>query len=68
MLCLTLALTLALLEAIGSGNRAPDPQAIPGHFMYSIKSTYSQGERVLEVLVDESTGQINHVLHKRLRP
>ncbi len=53
-----------ILEAIGTGARVPDPQGVAGHFMCSIEASYGKSNGVLEVLVDEASGQIGHVLYR----
>ena len=55
----------AIVEAIRSGARAADPQGVPGHTMYTIGASYGRSRGALEVLVEEASGQIRHVLYRR---
>lgn len=52
----------SVLETIGSGIRTADPKGVAGHFMYRASATFNGTRGVLEVLVDEASGQIRHVL------
>jgi hypothetical protein len=52
----------SVLETIGSGVRTADPKGVAGHFMYRASATLNGSRGVLEVLVDEASGQIRHVL------
>jgi len=55
----------AIAETIGSGVRVADPQGVAGHFMYRTTGAINGGSPgTLEVLVDEVTGQIRHVMFK----
>jgi hypothetical protein len=55
----------SILETIGAGTRIVDPKGIPGHFMYRAAAVLNGTPGTLEVLVEESSGQIRHVLFLR---
>ncbi len=55
----------SILDTIGSGARIADPQGVAGQFMYRAGAAFNGSEGTLEVLVDEASGQINHVLFRR---
>lgn len=44
----------AILTAIGSGVRVPDPQGVAGRFMYTAPAVYNKTHDFLEVLVNET--------------
>jgi hypothetical protein len=52
----------SILDAISSGSRAPDPQKVANQFLYAAEAIYNGSKGVLEVVVNEKTGQIVHVL------
>lgn len=54
----------SILETIGSGSRVADPQGVAGQYLYTAGATYNGSKGTLEVLVNEESGQINHVLFK----
>lgn len=54
----------SILDTIGSGARIADPQGVAGQFMYRAGAAFNGSEGTLEVLVDEASGQINHVLFR----
>ena len=56
--------TQSILDTIGSGVRTPDPQGVPGQFMFTAEATRNGSTRTLEVLVHEASGQIRHVLRR----
>jgi RHS repeat-associated protein len=57
----------SVLDTVASGSRIPDPQGVAGQFMYRAEAWYNNSRGTLEVLVDEMTGQINHILFRRTR-
>ena len=57
----------AILAAIGSGLRTPDPQGVAGQFLYVLQASRGGSQGRLEVLVNESTGTILHVLFRSQR-
>lgn len=52
--------SMAILEAVRAGKRVPDPQGVADHFMYTIGAKNG----TLDVLVDEASHQIRHVLYR----
>jgi hypothetical protein len=54
----------SILDTIGSGARVADPQGVAGQFMYRAGAAFNGSAGTLEVLVDEASGQINHVLFR----
>lgn len=54
----------AILEAVRGGTRAADPQGVAGHYMYTIGASYGKSTGMLEVLVDEASNEIRHVLYR----
>jgi hypothetical protein len=54
----------SILDTIASGARVADPQGVAGQFMYRAGASFNGSEGTLEVLVDEASGQINHVLFR----
>ncbi len=54
----------AILETVRSGSRIADPQGVAGHFMYSIGASRGKATGMLEVLVDEGSSEIRHVLFR----
>jgi RHS repeat-associated protein len=62
----------AIVEAISYGRRAADAQGVASQFMYSIGASYLRQNRTwssgaLEVLVNEESGMIVHVLYRAVR-
>jgi hypothetical protein len=55
----------SILSTIASGKRIADPQGVEGFFLFTSKATFNGTKGTLEVLVDESSGKILHVLFKR---
>lgn len=55
--------TQSVLDTIGSGTRVADPQGVAGHFMYRAPASFNSSTGTLEVLVDEASGQVRHVLY-----
>jgi RHS repeat-associated protein len=53
----------AILAAIAAGTRIPDPQGVANYFLYTAQAAFNGGQGILEVLVDESTWTIAHVLY-----
>ena len=49
----------AILDAIRTGSRVPDPQGVAGQFMYTLPVQNGY----LEVLVHETIGEIRHVMY-----
>jgi RHS repeat-associated protein len=54
----------SILDTIGSGARIADPQGVAGQFMYRASAAFNGSAGTLEVLVEEASGQINHVLFR----
>jgi len=54
----------SILDTLGSGARAPDPQGVVGQFIYRSPASFSGRRGQLEVLQHEGTGQIRHVLFR----
>jgi hypothetical protein len=59
----------AIVETVGSGVRTADPQGVAGQFMYRsavsfLKSGGETSTGTLEVLVEETSGEIRHVLYR----
>jgi hypothetical protein len=54
----------SILDTIGSGARVADPQGVAGQFMYRAGAAFNDATGTLEVLVDEVSGQIRHVLFR----
>jgi hypothetical protein len=54
----------SILDTIGSGARIAEPQGVAGQFMYRAGAAFNGSEGTLEVLVDEASGQVNHVLFR----
>jgi hypothetical protein len=59
----------AILETVRGGTRAADPQGVAGHYdyMYTIGASYGRSGGILQVLVDETSDEIRHVLYRRAR-
>ena len=58
--------TQAILETIGSGVKTADPQGVAGFANFTARATFNGTKGILEVLVDEKTGRVAHVLFKRI--
>jgi hypothetical protein len=56
--------TQSILDTIGSGARAADPQGVVGQFMYRSAASFNGAQGTLEVLLHEASGQIRHVLFR----
>jgi hypothetical protein len=54
----------AILATIATGVRTADPQGVANQFMYTAEVVFNGSERILDVLVNEETGIITHVLYK----
>lgn len=54
----------SILGTIASGTRVSDPQGVANQFMYRAEAAYNGSVRMLEVLVNENTNTIVHVLFK----
>jgi hypothetical protein len=54
----------AIMETIGSGTRLADPKGVAGHFMYKVPASVNGSGGTLEVLVDEVSAQVRHVLFR----
>jgi YD repeat-containing protein len=57
----------SILDTIGSGTRVVDPQKVKNHFLYAAEATYKKSKGVLEVVVNEKTGQVVHVLFRSIK-
>lgn len=57
---------LAIRETIRYGSRAPDPQGVPGRFMYTLGASYKGGSGKFEVLVNEVDRVVEHVVYKKV--
>jgi hypothetical protein len=56
----------SILDAIASGDRVADAQGVANQFMYTAEAAYNGSVGTLEVLVNEATNTINHVLYRSL--
>ena len=60
--------TQSILDTIASGTRVADPQGVAGQFMYTAPFSFTRAgvssSGTLEVLVNETSSQINHVLYR----
>lgn len=54
----------SILDTLGSGARAPDPQGVAGQFLYRSSASFNGRRGQLEVLQHEGSGQIRHVLFR----
>jgi hypothetical protein len=54
----------AIVGAIASGVRTVDPQGVANQFMYTAQAAYNQSQGILQVLVNEKTNTIVHVLFR----
>ncbi len=52
-----------IMAAIAVGSRVADPQGVENFFMYTAEVATTTGQGILEVLVDEGTWTIAHVLY-----
>ncbi|MFE8646397.1 hypothetical protein ACFX58_15050 [Sphingomonas sp. NCPPB 2930] len=55
---------LSVRETIAGGLRTPDPQGIPGRFMYTIDAVYNKSIGKFEVLVNELNSTVEHALFR----
>lgn len=53
----------SILDTIGSGTRVAGAQGVAGQFMYRAPASFNSSTGTLEVLVDEASGQVRHVLY-----
>jgi len=54
----------AITTAIANGVRTSDPQGVAGQFMYTAEASFNDSVGTLEVLVNEQTNTIVHVLFR----
>jgi len=54
----------SILQTVGNGWRSADPQGVANQFLYQANAAYNGVAGVLEVLVNESSWQVYHVLFR----
>jgi hypothetical protein len=54
----------SILDTVSSGTRIPDPQGVANQFLYTAEAAYNSSRGTLEVLVNEATNTITHVLYR----